>query len=485
MYSALVKNWNEAGGQDHIQAISIENAGVTGEKMADSRGAVLKGKQIDMTEGVIWKQLLLFSIPLILSELFQQMYNTADSIIVGNFVSKQALAAVGATSNVINVIIGFFIGFSSGATVVIARFFGARQENELKRAIHTTILFTLILGVIFTGVGILGTPLMLELLGTPQDVYTVAKTYLQIYFSGISALVMYIMCTGILRAIGDSRSPLYVLVLTSIINVVLDLIFILVFHMGVAGAAWATVIAQVCSCVFLIIRLCNAGDSYRLELACLRIDKPLLVQVIGIGLPIGLQRSIIAFSNTIVLSFINRFGSGAMAGWSVHSRLDQIITKTSQSLSVATTTFVSQNIGADKRDRVKKGVRAALYLAFASTCIYAVFFVGLNEPLIRLFNRDPDVLYYGKIIITVLAPMQLINTFGQIQAGALRGQGDSKAPMFIMLFSHVILRQIYLNIGWNYSQTMYFVISCYPVGWLFSCIIIALYTRMKNKHEYY
>ncbi|ATW25868.1 MATE family efflux transporter [Candidatus Formimonas warabiya] len=444
-------------------------------------GTPTPGKQIDMTEGVIWKQMLLFAIPLLVGEILQQMYNTVDSIIVGNFVSKQALAAVGATNNIVTVLIGFFTGLSTGATVVVAQYYGAHQEAELKNTVHTMILFTLLMGLAFTVIGVAGTPMMLRLLGTPEDVFPDAKIYLQIYFAGVSALVLYNMCAGILRAVGDSRSPLYILLLTTTLNIVLDLVFILVFRMGVAGAALATIIAQFISSLILLFNLCRTKNIYRLELRHLHIDKAILRRVIDIGLPAGLQKSITSFSNTIVLSYINKFGSGAMAGWSVHQRLDQIINRTTQSMSIATATFVGQNVGAGKEERIHKGIRTALRLSLLITGIYAVFFVSFNGSLIKLFNHDGDVLYYGKIIISVLAPLYLINTVNHIQVGALRGQGDSKNPMFILLFCHVILRQLYLNLGWSHFQSIYFVLSCYPVSWLLCCIIISAYAKMKRK----
>lgn len=445
------------------------------------RGTPVEDKHIDMTEGVIWKQLLLFAVPLVLGELLQQLYNTADSIIVGNFVGKQALAAVGATANIVTVLIGFFTGLSTGATVVIAQYYGAHQEEELKNAVHTMILFTLIMGLVFTGLGVGGTPMMLQLLGTPEDVFPLAQSYLQIYFAGVSALVLYNMCAGILRAVGDSRSPLYILLLTTVLNIILDLVFILVFQMGVSGAAWATIIAQFVSSFILLYKLCRTKNIYRVELRRLQIDKTILRRVIDIGLPAGLQKSITSFSNTVVLSYINKFGSGAMAGWSVHQRLDQIINRTTQSMSIATATFVGQNVGAAKEERIYKGIRTAIRLSLMLTGIYAVFFVSLSEPLIRLFNRDADVLYYGKIIISILAPLYLINTVNHIQVGALRGQGDSRNPMFIMVFCHVVLRQLYLNLGWSHFKSIYYVLSCYPVSWLFCCLIINAYARLKRK----
>ncbi len=436
-----------------------------------------KRKRLDMTEGVIWKQLLLYAIPLVLGDLFQQLYSTVDSVIVGNYLGKEALAAVGATNTVINVLIGLFTGVSTGATVVIAQYFGARDRERLHKAVHTTITLTLIMGVLFTIIGVLGTPLMLRLLDTPQDVYAQAKVYLQVYFSGISGLVLYNMCAGILRAVGDSRRPLYFLIFSSILNVGLDLLFIVGFGMGVGGAALATILSQFISALLLLGLLCHSTDIYRLELKKLALNMPILRRIVDIGLPIGLQKSLIAASNTIIISYVNKFGSSAMAGWSVYRRLEGITQHIMQSMSIATTTFVGQNIGANREDRIRKGVPVALALSVGITAAFAALLVLCRQPLVSLFNGDPEVLHYGTLITAVLVPFQTINCIAQIRAGELRGRGRSKIPMIVMTLGYVVLRQVYLLLGWPQHPSLLFVLGCYPLSWIVCAVVMTLLAR--------
>lgn len=440
----------------------------------------LQNKSIDMTEGEIWSQLLRFAIPLVLGDLFQQLYNTVDSVIVGNFIGKAALAAVGATNSVINVLIGLFTGISTGATVVIAHHFGAHEDKELHDAVHTTIALILLLGVGFTVFGVAVTPWLLRLLGTPADVYASAETYLRIYFFGASGLVLYNMCAGIFRAVGDSRRPLLFLIVSSGLNIVLDLLFIVVFHMGVGGAALATVISQFVSACILLILLARSNEAYGFRPKDTRLSLPVMRRILNIGLPVGVQKSLVAFSNTIVISYINRFGSGAMAGWSVYHRLDQIIYRVFQSMSIATTTFVSQNIGAGKKARITKGVRTAFVMTVLMTGTLAGGIMLFATPLIRLFNADPEILHYGRIIIFTIAPFLVVNSIMQVQAGELRGFGDSKGPMCIMIFCLIVLRQIYLWIGWPHFQSLQFVAFGYPMAWTACALLLLLYRKLRS-----
>lgn len=428
-----------------------------------------------MTQGTIWKHLLAFALPLMIGNLFQQLYNTVDSIVVGQFVSKQALAAVGSTTSIINMLVGFFSGVSVGAGVIISQRFGAKDPEGVHKAVHTTISLTLIIGLVGTVVGFVLAPIMLTLMKTPQDVFVEAKTYLQIYFGGISGLMLYNMGSGILRAVGDSRRPLYFLVFSSCVNIVLDLLFVLVFHMGVDGVAYATIIAQFASAALIYITLFRTHDVHRFQPSKLRIYPEMVKSIIRVGLPAGLQQALTSFSNVFVQGYINSFGTNCVAGWSCYHRIDQFILLPMQSISMASTTFVGQNIGHRDLERTEKGIRTAVTLSIIVTGILIGLVVIFCAPLIKIFNDDPGVVEYGVMFIRLISPFYLIICFNQIYAGALRGAGDAKAPMFIMLFSFVLFRQLYLAIGTQFINTEWFVGLGYPAGWAMCSTLQLLY----------
>ena len=442
--------------------------------------AAPRKKTRDMTQGTIWKHLLAFALPLMIGNLFQQLYNTVDSIVVGQFVSKQALAAVGSTTSIINMLVGFFSGVSVGAGVIISQRFGAKDPEGVHKAVHTTISLTLIIGLVGTVVGIVLAPIMLTLMKTPQDVFVEAKAYLQIYFGGISGLMLYNMGSGILRAVGDSRRPLYFLVFSSIVNIVLDLLFVLGFHMGVEGVAYATVIAQFSSAALIYFTLYRTHDVHRFQPKKLRIYPEMVRSIIRVGLPAGLQQALTAFSNVFVQGYINSFGTNCVAGWSCYHRIDQFILLPMQSISMASTTFVGQNIGHRDLERTEKGIRTAVTLSIIVTGCLIGLVVIFCAPLIKIFNDDPGVVEYGVMFIRLISPFYLIICFNQIYAGALRGAGDAKAPMVIMLFSFVLFRQLYLAIGTQFINTEWFVGLGYPAGWIM-CSTLQLLYYYKSK----
>ena len=442
--------------------------------------AAPRKKTRDMTQGTIWKHLLAFALPLMIGNLFQQLYNTVDSIVVGQFVSKQALAAVGSTTSIINMLVGFFSGVSVGAGVIISQRFGAKDPEGVHKAVHTTISLTLIIGLIGTVVGMVLAPIMLTLMKTPQDVFVEAKAYLQIYFGGISGLMLYNMGSGILRAVGDSRRPLYFLVFSSCVNIVLDLLFVLGFHMGVEGVAYATIIAQFSSAALIYFTLYRTHDVHRFQPKKLRIYPEMVRSIIRVGLPAGLQQALTSFSNVFVQGYINSFGTNCVAGWSCYHRIDQFILLPMQSISMASTTFVGQNIGHRDLERTEKGIRTAVMLSIVVTGILIGLVVIFCAPLIKIFNDDPGVVEYGVMFIRLISPFYLIICFNQIYAGALRGAGDAKAPMFIMLFSFVLFRQLYLAIGTQFINTEWFVGLGYPAGWAM-CSTLQLLYYYKSK----
>ena len=437
----------------------------------------------DMTSGSIVKQVILFSLPLMLGNIFQMLYNTVDSIVVGNFVGKEALAAVGATTMIVNMLVFFFNGFSVGAGVVIARHFGARDMKRLHTAVETTMTMTFVFCVLFTIIGVAGVKPMLRFMATPDDVFADATTYLTIYFLGIAGLLIYNMGSGILRAVGDTKRPLLFLILTSVLNIILDLAFVLGLKAGIAGVAYATILSQLISAVLTLVLLTRTKDIYRLVWKDLHVDKATLGQIFRIGLPTGIQSVITAFSNTFVQAYVNSFGSDVMAGWSCYNKLDQFIMLPMQSMAMAATTFVSQNIGAGKNKRADEGTRTTVTMSIIVTACIATFLFVFSDDAIRLFSKDAAVISYGTLFIRTNVFFLLFNCVNHVLASALRGRGDSEGPMYIMLISFVLIRQIYLFIATRFFMNTPRVVGFgYPVGW-FSCFVIELtyyYVRWKR-----
>ena len=444
-----------------------------------------KSNTRDMTAGTIWKHIVLFAIPLLIGNFFQQLYNTVDSVVVGNFVSSQALAAVGSTGPVINTLVGFFMGMSSGAGVVISHYFGAQDQDKLHRAIHTTVLLTFLLGAVFTIVGILMVPFMISFMRTPADVVQESTQYLRIYFAGVSALMVYNMGSGILRAVGDSRRPLYFLCISSVLNIIFDLLFVVGFGMGIEGVAYATILSEFISAVMVLWVLTATRDVYRLVWHELCLSPEILKKICIIGIPAGLQMAVTSFSNVFVQSYINRFGSSCMAGWTSYSKVDQFVILPMQSLSLSATTFVGQNLGAHDDSRAHKGMKTSLYLSLAVTILLSVFINIAATPLILLFTEDMEVLRFGRIFLHFMSPFYVCCCFNQIHAGALRGAGDANGPMVIMLSSFVIFRQIYLAVTTHMIGGIYPVAFAYPAGWILCSILMFIYYRHAGKKRHY
>lgn len=433
-----------------------------------------------MTVGPIAKQILWFALPLMLGNVFQMLYNTVDSIVVGNFVGTQALAAVGSTTMITNMAVFFFNGFSVGAGVIIARYFGAKDYRHLHDAIETTMATTLICCVLFTIVGILGVGWMLRFMSTPDDVFGEAAIYLRIYFAGVSGLLIYNMGSGILRAVGDTTRPLYFLILTSVLNIVLDLVFVLLFHMGIAGVAYATIISQFVSAILILRLLVLTDDIYRFTMRDMRIDLRVLGQIFAVGLPNGIQAVITSFSNIFVQSYINYFGSTVMAGWASYNKIDSFIMLPMSSMAMAATTFVSQNVGAGEKKRVNRGTRDSVLLALGITGVIALAIVVFARFVVGLFTPDAKVIDIGVVFCRTNVPFLLFNCVNHVLAGALRGRGDSIGPMAIMLLSFVGIRQVYLFVMTRYiANTAQLVGFGYPVGWMCCCVIEVAYFLLR------
>ena len=440
---------------------------------------------IDMTSGPIVRQLVAFALPLMLGNVFQMLYNTVDSIIVGNFVSKQALAAIGSTTMIVNMLVFFFNGFSTGAVVTIGQFYGAQKMEKLHKAVETTIAATFLLSLLFTIGGVLSVKPLLRMMSTPEDVFEDATVYLRIYIGGISGLLIYNIGSGILRAVGDSTRPLYFLILTSLVNIVLDLLFVVVLGTGIAGAAIATILSQFLSAALILLMLTRTKDIYRLDWKELQMDGQILGKIFAIGMPAGIQSVLTAFSNIFVQSYINSFGSDCMAGWSSYNKLDQFIMLPMQSMAIASTTFVSQNVGADNDQRADRGTVASLMLTCGITGVIIALLVGFAPTSVRLFSPDAAVIAYGVLFIRTNVVFLIFNCVNHVLAGALRGRGDSRGPMIIMLSTFVGLRQIYLFVMTRYIvNTPRMVGLGYPVGWVSCCVVELIYYAVcRRKRE--
>lgn len=429
----------------------------------------------DMTQGSISRLLFAFAVPLMLGNLFQQLYNTVDSLIVGNFVSKQALAAVGCTGPIINTLIGLFSGLAAGASVVISQYYGAKDEEKLGKAVHTTVMITLVTCVVLTVAGVWATPLMLELMDTPADVIGEAELYLRIYFGGVAGLLLYNIGSGILRAVGDSTRPLYFLIFSAVMNTVLDLFFVAVLKQGIAGAAIATIISQFVSAILVMLLLMRSKEPYRLVVSQLRMHRGMLRRICNIGIPSSLQMGITAFSNIFVMGYINHFESSCMAGWTAYNKLDALAMLPMQSLSLALTTFVGQNLGAGDLKRAKAGPRYGMIMGLIVTVIILVPMMIFAPQLTALFNDDREVIEFGTLFVRLCSPFYIAFVVNQVYSGALRGAGDTRATMFIMLFSFVAFRQIYLFIVSRLGATAGVIALGYPMGWMMCSALLLIY----------
>ncbi len=431
-----------------------------------------------MTDGAIWRHLLEFAIPMSLGLLFQQLYNAVDSVVVGQYVGKQALAAVGSTGNIINMLVGLCNGLSVGAGVIISQRFGAKDNEKLHEAVHTTLSVTFLLCMIATTVGMLIVTPMLKMMDTPEDVFEQAKTYLSIYFSGISGLLLYNMGAGILRAVGDSQRPLYFLAFSAGLNIAGDLVFVLVFDMGVAGVALATILSQFCSAILVLVVLTRTDAPYGIRWNCLHIKADMLKSILAVGMPAGIQQAVTSFSNVFVQSYINAFESACMAGWTSYNKLDAFLLIPVQSISMASTTFVGQNYGAKKYSRARDGVKEALKLSAIITTVLAVLVIIGKRPLLGLISPEADVIEFGAYFITVISPFYVMICFNQIYAGALRGVGNAKVPMVIMLFSFVLFRQTYLYLTHRFiGQSLLLTALAYPAGWVLCSLLLTICYR--------
>lgn len=430
-----------------------------------------------MTEGNIWKLLIIFSIPLILGNLLQQMYNTADSIIVGNFVGSHGLAAVGSGTALINLIIAFSQGAAVGAGVIVSQNLGARDKQKTKLAVHTAMCIAIILGVILSAIGVIFSRDLLVWMKTPKSVLKDSVLYLQIYCGGLIFNVIYNMATGILNAAGNSKRPLIYLAIASVTNIILDLVFIKALKWGVKGAAIATDISQALSCVLAVGYLLRVNSDYKLIVKELKIHGNTAKQIIRVGLPTAIQNMVISFSNVLVQSSVNSYGATAMAGYAAYLKIDGFNILPVLSISMAVTTFTGQNVGAKKPDRVKKGMWNALIMGVLYTVIIGVVILLTSHTVLGLFTKDNEVITYGQLAMKYFCPFYFLLGILNILAGTVRGAGKGVPPMLILLFSMCIFRILWIKIALPFYSTIDGVFILYPISWFVGMVLMIIYTK--------
>lgn len=430
-----------------------------------------------MTEGNIWKLLIVFSIPLILGNLLQQMYNTADSIIVGNFVGSNGLAAVGSGTALINLIIAFSQGAAVGAGVIVSQNLGARDKQKTKLAVHTAMCIAIILGVILSAIGVIFSRDLLIWMKTPKSVLKDSVLYLQIYCGGLIFNVIYNMATGILNAAGNSKRPLIYLAIASVTNIILDLVFIKELKWGVKGAAIATDISQALSCVLAVGYLLRVNSDYKLIIKELKIHGNTAKQIIRVGLPTAIQNMVISFSNVLVQSSVNSYGATAMAGYAAYLKIDGFNILPVLSISMAVTTFTGQNVGAKKPDRVKKGMWNALIMGVVYTVVIGVVILLTSHTILGLFTKDNEVITYGQLAMKYFCPFYFLLGILNILAGTVRGAGKGVPPMLILLFSMCIFRILWIKIALPFYSTIDGVFILYPISWFVGMVLMIIYTK--------
>lgn len=443
-------------------------------------GSALKENKI--TEGIIWQQLLLFFFPILFGTFFQQLYNAADAMIVGRFVGKEALSAVGGSTGMLTqMVVGFFVGLSSGASVIISQYYGAKRPEMVGYAVHTSIAFSLAAGIVILVLGILLAPVMLEAMDTPADVLGPSIQYLRIYFAGIIGNLLYNMGASILRAVGDSRRPLYFLVASCLTNIALDVIFVVFLHMGVMGAALATILSQALSAVLVIACLMKTKDMYRLEWRQVRLDERMLKRIVRIGFPAGLQSVMYSSSNVIIQSSINSLGTDTVAAWTAYSKIDSVFWMIVSAFGISVTTFVGQNFGAGKPERVREGVKSCLFMTIISSVLMSVLIYNWGIYGYELFTTDKAVVEIGVAMMRYLTPFYVTYVSIEILSGALRGVGDCWLPMLLSCFGVCVLRILWIVFAVPVKKDIYTIMFSYPLTWMITTVLFVVYYLWFSK----
>ena len=434
-----------------------------------------------ITEGVIWKQILIFFVPILIGTFFQQLYNTVDAVVVGRFAGKEALSSVGGSSSqIINLVVGFFTGLSAGATVIISQYFGAENRKKLEKALHTAYAFSFVFGIIVGIGGVIATPAILDMMNTPQELMADSTLYVRIYFAGLLFVLVYNMGSAILRAIGDSKRPLYYLIVCCGINTVLDLLLVLVFDMGVLGAALATLLSQAISAVLVTWTLMFRTVEMKLELKKISFQKDILIVMLRIGLPTGIQSSMYSISNVIVQAALNKFGVDAMASWAAFGKIDGIVWMICGAFGIAATTFVGQNYGAGKWDRVRKGTRDCLLMALGSMMVLSFLITVFGGPLFTIFTSDTEVIAIGMKMVQIISPLYWVYGFIEIYSGSLRAQGSVLVTTFLTITGVCLLRIVWVMVIVP-QGSLGELVACYPITWTVTAVAMICYYIYKQK----
>ena len=444
----------------------------------------MKKSSKDLTTGSITKNLLLFALPIFLGQVFQNLYHSVDSIVVGQALGKTALAAVSASSDISMLLIGFFMGLSTGAGIVFSRYFGAKDNDNLHTAIHTAVTFSLIIGTVIAALGIIFTPQLLHLVKCPDDVYPEALVYLRVYLIGLLFTAFYNVGSGVLRAVGDSRTPFIYLIISSCVNIVLDVVLVVVIPWGVAGAALATIFSQLISVVLVFRRMLITEDVYKLVPRDLGIDGPMLGEILRLGLPAAIQTCLIGLSNLFVQRYINSFGSAAMAGIGAAKRVERFVGMVAQCLGMALATFVSQNYGAKKLHRAFHGIRIALGVGFGYLIVFGALGFIFAKPLVEIFITDPESVEYGVAMLRVMLPFFFASTANSIFSNAVQGFGKAFVVMCCGVLGMVACRQIFLAVALNINYDIHILYFGYPFGWVCAALGCMAYYFFAIRRKY-
>lgn len=434
----------------------------------------------DLTVGSPYSVILSFAFPFFISQLFQQMYNIADSLIVGRFLGTNALAAVSTSGTLIYMLVSFFEGAAMGGSVVIARYFGAKDYDKVEKAIHTSVLLALIMSILMTAFGVAFIPVILKLMNTDPEVLPQAVSYFRVFFAGSFGLVLYNICRAVLVAVGDSKRPLYYLIFSALTNIVLDYIFVGVMGLDVWAAALATIIAQSLSAVLCLYHLTQKGHVYTLSFGKLRMDWNLLKEIIKYGMPSGIQNSVIGFANVIVLSQINSFGKYSMAAFGSHAKIEGFAFIPIMSFNLAVTTFISQNLGAGEHERAKQGARFSLLITPLIAELIGMTYRLLPNVFIGLFDKSPEVMEYGRILVGIIPAFYFLLAFSHSVAAICRGAGKAFVPMFVMLGVWCVIRVSYIIAVMHYFGEIKYVYWAYPLTWCISSIIYFIYYKTSD-----
>ena len=438
-------------------------------------------KNINLTEGKIWKVMLKFILPIFLGTLFQSLYNTIDAIIVGRFAGKETLAAIESVLNFHRLPVSFFVGLSSGATIIISQYFGANKKEDVSKASHTAMLFAMLGGLLLSIISCTVSPFFVKLIKVPEEILYQAQIYTIICFSGIVAAMIYNIGSGILRALGDSRTPFYILIVSNILNIVLDLILVIVFKLGVVGVGMATLISEIVSAILVFIILTNTNLDCRIYINKIHFYKKYIKEIFRLGLPIGVQSVLYPISNTIIQSSINIFGVNSIAAWAVSGKLDFLIWTISDAFSITVSTFVAQNYGAEKHQRARDGIKAALLMVMVVIFIISFILYFYSQPLSYFLISDKDIVNLTSKILKLIAPLYFIYVIGDVLSGAIRGIGDTFNPMIINIFGICVCRILWVFFVVPLNPTFFMVLCGFIVSWIITTLMYTVYVIYKRK----